>query len=76
MIRYAYGVASGMAYLHHQLWPYELHCDLAARNCLVGPNYGIKIGDFGKIDYTNYGDCYYEDSNNVNTKEYFNLNYN
>jgi serine/threonine protein kinase len=64
MIRYAYGVACGMAYLHHEIRPYKLHCDLAARNCLVGPNYHIKIGDFGKVEASDTENCYYEYSRN------------
>jgi serine/threonine protein kinase len=69
MIRYAYGVACGMAYLHHEVQPYELHCDLAARNCLVGPNYGIKVGGFGKVDSSNNGSCYYEYLHKVNKRK-------
>jgi hypothetical protein len=29
---------------------YELLCDLAAKNCLVGPNVKLNIGRFGNIE--------------------------
>jgi serine/threonine protein kinase len=58
MVKYAYGIACGMAYLHHEIFPYLVHGDLAARNVLIGPNYGVKVGDFGTGDLTNYSDCY------------------
>ena len=37
-------IASGMKYLTSRNF---VHRDLAARNCLVGPNYLVKIADFG-----------------------------
>ena len=37
-------IASGMKYLASHNF---VHRDLAARNCLVGPNYLVKISDFG-----------------------------
>lgn len=59
MVKFAYGIACGMAYLHHEIFPYLRHCDLTARNCLVGPNWTIKISDFGKFE-ENSEDCYYD----------------
>jgi serine/threonine protein kinase len=57
MVKFAYGIAQGMEYLHHEVG--QRHGDLACRNCLVGPNETIKIGDFGKFE-ENYEDCYYD----------------
>ena len=37
-------IASGMKYLASHNF---VHRDLAARNCLVGPNYRVKVSDFG-----------------------------
>lgn len=37
-------VAAGMKYLSSQ---HFVHRDLATRNCLVGENLTVKIGDFG-----------------------------
>lgn len=40
----ALDIAEGLAYLHScQL----IHRDIACRNCLVGPDHIVKIGDFG-----------------------------
>merc|ERR1712126_753443 len=51
-------VASGMAYLEKQ---HFTHCDLAARNCLVGDNLVIKISDFG-LTRDVYLNDYYTDN--------------
>jgi serine/threonine protein kinase len=60
MTNYARGIASGMAYLHSKG---IVHGDLAARNCLVGPDVNvevIKITGLGKWkDRILYKDCYY-----------------
>ena len=38
------GATEGLAYLHaHGI----IHCDMAARNCLLDKDHTIKIGDFG-----------------------------
>ncbi|XP_035716199.1 tyrosine-protein kinase Fer-like isoform X2 [Folsomia candida] len=57
MTQLAYGIALGMQYLHHTADQY--HGDLAARNCLIGPNNTIKVGDFGKFD-NDYEDSYFD----------------
>ncbi|KJE94723.1 tyrosine-protein kinase transforming protein Src [Capsaspora owczarzaki ATCC 30864] len=48
-------IASAMEYLGSIRF---LHCDLAARNCLVGPNLQVKLSDFGLsrelLDEKNY----------------------
>nr|XP_015199217.1 PREDICTED: NT-3 growth factor receptor isoform X2 [Lepisosteus oculatus] len=44
MLHIATQIASGMAYLASQ---HFVHRDLATRNCLVGNNLLVKIGDFG-----------------------------
>lgn len=48
---WAYGIAKGMKYLHHELRPYRRHQDLAARNCLLGADRTtIKLADIGVWD--------------------------
>uniref|UniRef100_A0ACB8E6A7 NT-3 growth factor receptor n=1 Tax=Sphaerodactylus townsendi TaxID=933632 RepID=A0ACB8E6A7_9SAUR len=44
MLHIASQIASGMVYLASQ---HFVHRDLATRNCLVGVNLLVKIGDFG-----------------------------
>ncbi|XP_037228341.1 BDNF/NT-3 growth factors receptor-like isoform X1 [Falco rusticolus] len=44
MLRIAQQIAAGMVYLASQ---HFVHRDLATRNCLVGENLLVKIGDFG-----------------------------
>ena len=48
-------IASGMKYLTSRNF---VHRDLAARNCLVGPNYLVKIADFG-MSRSLYASHYY-----------------
>lgn len=40
----ALDIAEGLAYLHSKQL---IHRDIACRNCLVGPDHVVKIGDFG-----------------------------
>lgn len=40
----ALDIAEGLAYLHGKQL---IHRDIACRNCLVGPDHVVKIGDFG-----------------------------
>lgn len=48
---WAYGIAKGMRYLHHELRPYRRHQDLAARNCLLAADRTtIKLADIGVWD--------------------------
>jgi serine/threonine protein kinase len=61
-MKFAHGIACGMRYLHHEAR--QRHSDLAARNCLVGPNNTVKIGDFGKLD-EDYDYCYYTEPGEV-----------
>ena len=44
LLRIAVQVATGMTHLEERNY---VHCDLAARNILVGDNETVKIGDFG-----------------------------
>ncbi|VEL44102.1 unnamed protein product [Protopolystoma xenopodis] len=44
LTRMALDIAEGVAYLHSQ---HLIHRDIACRNCLVGPDRTVKIGDFG-----------------------------
>ena len=48
-------IANGMTYLASNNY---IHRDLASRNCLVGQNYLIKIGDFG-LSHDLYDSAYY-----------------
>ena len=48
-------IANGMTYLAFNNY---IHRDLASRNCLVGQNYVIKIGDFG-LSRDLYDSAYY-----------------
>ncbi|EYC09412.1 hypothetical protein Y032_0060g3101 [Ancylostoma ceylanicum] len=44
LLRFACQIAEGMKHLHMCR---SVHCDLAARNCMLDANLCIKIGDFG-----------------------------
>ncbi|EUB62276.1 ALK tyrosine kinase receptor [Echinococcus granulosus] len=44
LTRMALDIAEGLAYLHSKQL---IHRDIACRNCLVGPDHVVKIGDFG-----------------------------
>lgn len=48
-------IASGLQYMHKNKF---IHTDLAARNCLVGPDLTIKIGDYGN-SIENFKSDYY-----------------
>ena len=48
-------IANGMTYLASNNY---IHRDLASRNCLVGQNYEVKIGDFG-LSRNLYDSVYY-----------------
>ena len=48
-------IANGMTYLASNNY---IHRDLASRNCLVGQNFAIKIGDFG-LSRDLYDSAYY-----------------
>ena len=48
-------IANGMTYLASNNY---IHRDLASRNCLVGQNYVVKIGDFG-LSRDLYDSAYY-----------------
>jgi serine/threonine protein kinase len=58
------GIASGMAYLHSKG---IVHGDLAARNCLVGPDIKtIKITGLGRFkDWESHKECYYNSPGQV-----------
>uniref|UniRef100_A0A5K3EU45 Guanylate cyclase n=1 Tax=Mesocestoides corti TaxID=53468 RepID=A0A5K3EU45_MESCO len=44
LTRMALDIAEGLAYLHSKQL---IHRDIACRNCLVGPDHVVKVGDFG-----------------------------
>ena len=56
LLHMAYQVASGLNYMSAQRF---VHRDLATRNCLVGRNLTIKIGDFG-MSRDIYSNDYYK----------------
>lgn len=43
----ALGLAQGLAYLHHDLWPSIIHRDIKTTNILLDVNYMPKVADFG-----------------------------
>ncbi|CAG08400.1 unnamed protein product, partial [Tetraodon nigroviridis] len=65
MLHIAQQIASGMVYLASQ---HFVHRDLATRNCLVGENLLVKIGDFGmsrdvySTDYYRLQECSFAES--------------
>ncbi|KAG8130700.1 hypothetical protein E2320_017268, partial [Naja naja] len=61
MLHIAQQIAAGMVYLASQ---HFVHRDLATRNCLVGENLLVKIGDFG-MSRDVYSTDYYRVSNAV-----------
>lgn len=60
MLHIAQQIAAGMVYLASQ---HFVHRDLATRNCLVGENLLVKIGDFG-MSRDVYSTDYYRVSTN------------
>ncbi len=68
MLYIAQQIAAGMVYLASQ---HFVHRDLATRNCLVGENLLVKIGDFGmsrdvySTDYYRVRFAYVYDPKNV-----------
>lgn len=65
MLHIAQQIAAGMVYLASQ---HFVHRDLATRNCLVGENLLVKIGDFGmsrdvySTDYYRVSGCAREEA--------------
>ena len=65
MLHIAQQIAAGMVYLASQ---HFVHRDLATRNCLVGENLLVKIGDFGmsrdvySTDYYRVSGCTEEET--------------
>ena len=65
MLHIAQQIAAGMVYLASQ---HFVHRDLATRNCLVGENLLVKIGDFGmsrdvySTDYYRVSGCTREEA--------------
>ncbi|CAI5512262.1 unnamed protein product [Closterium sp. Naga37s-1] len=43
------GVAEGLAYLHHSLYPPIVHRDVKPANILIGDGKTVKLGDFGLV---------------------------
>ncbi|KAK6624130.1 hypothetical protein RUM44_010988 [Polyplax serrata] len=54
-LRMCSNITSGLEYMHENKF---IHTDLAARNCLVGPDLTIKIGDYGN-SIENFKSDYY-----------------
>lgn len=49
-------IADGMAYLEKEGY---LHCDLAARNCMISGDFTVKVGDFGMTRKVYTSDYYH-----------------
>lgn len=64
MLHIAQQIAAGMVYLASQ---HFVHRDLATRNCLVGENLLVKIGDFG-MSRDVYSTDYYRVSESVQSE--------
>jgi serine/threonine protein kinase len=67
MLHIAQQIAAGMVYLASQ---HFVHRDLATRNCLVGENLLVKIGDFG-MSRDVYSTDYYRVSSYPNKETLF-----
>lgn len=67
MLHIAQQIAAGMVYLASQ---HFVHRDLATRNCLVGENLLVKIGDFG-MSRDVYSTDYYRVSGCADTGTFF-----
>ncbi|XP_065218774.1 uncharacterized protein LOC135844477 isoform X2 [Planococcus citri] len=55
ILRMAIDIASGLSYMLQHTF---VHTDIAARNCLVGADLKVKVGDYG-ISLQNYKEEYY-----------------
>ncbi|XP_052153309.1 probable LRR receptor-like serine/threonine-protein kinase At3g47570 isoform X2 [Oryza glaberrima] len=57
MIRIAADVASALDYMHNQLTPPLIHCDLKPSNVLLDYDMTARVGDFGSAKFLNSSSC-------------------